>query len=168
MIRLPATRDKGNERGEILWRWLTPGLQAPEPAISRYLTGAPAGDLMITGDNPLTVGTARSFTGFLPPHHARSPRGHRAMGDHRAMADLLPASTIASPRRGNPALLMDNAMTWLREQPGGCQPLRDHADGPFPPDRAPMTRILVVEDHEELQRALRTGVPSHLVMPVLC
>jgi CheY-like chemotaxis protein len=60
---------------------------------------------MITSDNLLTVGTARSFTGFLPPRPARSPRGHRGMSNDRAMADLLPAWKITSPMPGNPTLL---------------------------------------------------------------
>jgi two-component system, OmpR family, KDP operon response regulator KdpE len=55
------------------------------------------------------------------------------MDDDRAMADLLPA------------------MAWLQERQGGRQPFRDHGNSP---DRVRMARILVVEDHAELQRAV--------------
>jgi two-component system, OmpR family, KDP operon response regulator KdpE len=53
-----------------------------------------------------------------------------------AMADLLPA------------------LTRLQGRPGGRQPFRDHGDGLAGPERVRMARILVVEDHAELQRAL--------------
>jgi hypothetical protein len=43
VIWLAAARDEGDKEGEMLWRWLALGLQAPEPAISYYLTGAPGG-----------------------------------------------------------------------------------------------------------------------------
>jgi len=56
--------------------------------------------------------------------------------------------------RGHPAPLMADAMTWPRERPGGRQPFQDHGDGLAGPDRARMARILVIEDHVELQRAL--------------
>jgi len=57
-----------------------------------------------------------------------------------AMADLLPARTISS--------------TCLQERRGGRQPFRDYGDGLAGPDRVRRARILVVEDHVELQRAL--------------
>jgi two-component system, OmpR family, KDP operon response regulator KdpE len=77
--------------------------------------------------------------------------------------DLLPARTIPSPRRpGGPALAMENAMTMLGELHGGRQPLRDHGDGPAHCDRACRTRILVVEDHPELQRALLINLRARL------
>jgi two-component system, OmpR family, KDP operon response regulator KdpE len=57
------------------------------------------------------------------------------MGDDRAMADLLQARTISPPRP---------------------------SDGPARPDRARATRILVVEDHAELQRALRINLRARL------
>ena len=41
VLRLPAARDEENERGKMLSRWLALRLQAPEPTISCYLTGAP-------------------------------------------------------------------------------------------------------------------------------
>ena len=53
--------------------------------------------VMITGDYRLTVGTARSFTVFLPSRPARSPRGYRGMGDDPAMTGPFPARTISSP-----------------------------------------------------------------------
>jgi two-component system, OmpR family, KDP operon response regulator KdpE len=40
--------------------------------------------------------------------------------------------------------------------------LVDHVAGPASPDRARMTRILVVEDHAELQRALRINLRARL------
>jgi two-component system KDP operon response regulator KdpE len=118
--------------------------------------------VMITGDNPLTAGTVRSFTGFLPPRPARSPRGHRGTGNDRAMTDLLPAWKISSPKPGNPALLMEDATAWLLERQGERQPLHDHGDGPACPERARMTRILVVEDQAGLQRALLINLRSRL------
>jgi two-component system, OmpR family, KDP operon response regulator KdpE len=48
---------------------------------------------------------------------------------------------------------MENAMTWLQEQEER-PPLQVHGGGPAGHDRARLTRILVVEDHAELQRAL--------------
>jgi two-component system, OmpR family, KDP operon response regulator KdpE len=59
---------------------------------------------------------------------------------------------LVAGARDNPAPLMESAMTWLQERQGGRQPFRhygDRLDG-----RARMARILVVEDHAELQRAL--------------
>ncbi len=53
-------------------------------------------------------------------------------------------------------------MTWLHEQRGVRWPVPDHGDGPACPDRAHMTRILVVEDHPELQRALRINLRARL------
>jgi CheY-like chemotaxis protein len=43
----------------------------------------------------------RSFTGFPPPRPARSPRGHRGMGDDRAVAELGLASEPATARPGH-------------------------------------------------------------------
>jgi two-component system, OmpR family, KDP operon response regulator KdpE len=60
------------------------------------------------------------------------------MSDDRAMADAL--------------------ATWTT---GERQPLQNHGDGPAP-DRVRRTRILVVEDHVELQRALRINLRARL------
>jgi two-component system, OmpR family, KDP operon response regulator KdpE len=71
------------------------------------------------------------------------------------MADLLPAwDDFLAEARGTPAPLMENAMTGVRERPGGRRPFRDHGDSLAGPDRARLARILIVEDHTELQRAL--------------
>jgi two-component system, OmpR family, KDP operon response regulator KdpE len=56
---------------------------------------------------------------------------------------------------------MENAMTSLREQQGERRPLRDHGDDQDP-DRTRTTRILVVEDHVELARALLITLRARL------
>jgi two-component system, OmpR family, KDP operon response regulator KdpE len=64
------------------------------------------------------------------------------------------ADDFLAKARGHPALLMENAMTWLRERRGGRQPFGDYGYRLAGRDRARMARILVVEDHAELRRAL--------------
>jgi two-component system KDP operon response regulator KdpE len=78
------------------------------------------------------------------------------------MTDLLPRGRSFSPRPGDPALQMENAMTWLQERQGERKPLRDHGDGPSCPDRDRIPRILVVEDHAGLQRALLVNLRARL------
>ena len=53
-------------------------------------------------------------------------------------------------------------MTWLQEQQGEREPIRDQGDGPACPGRTRMTRILVVEDYADLQRALRINLRARL------
>jgi two-component system, OmpR family, KDP operon response regulator KdpE len=77
------------------------------------------------------------------------------------MADLLPAWRTSAPGPGNPALLTENAMTWLQERQGEGQPLRNHGDDQDP-DRARMTTVLVVEDHVELARTLLINLRARL------
>jgi two-component system, OmpR family, KDP operon response regulator KdpE len=77
------------------------------------------------------------------------------------MADLHPAATIYSPRPGHPALLQ-NATAWLQEWPAERQPLADHHDSRADVERARMTRILIVEDYPELQRALLINLRARL------
>jgi DNA-binding response OmpR family regulator len=54
--------------------------------------------------------------------------------------------------------MADAVATWTT---GERQPLQDHGDGPVP-YRVRRTRILVVEDHAELQRALRINLRARL------
>jgi len=74
------------------------------------------------------------------------------------MADL--SSGRFSP--DNPALLLENVMTWPQAQPGERQPLRDLGDGQARPERGRMPRILVVEDHAALQRQLLINLRARL------
>jgi two-component system, OmpR family, KDP operon response regulator KdpE len=52
------------------------------------------------------------------------------------------------------AMLREDAMSWLQEEQGERFELREHSDGPARPDHNHMPRVLVVEDHAELQRGL--------------
>jgi two-component system, OmpR family, KDP operon response regulator KdpE len=53
-------------------------------------------------------------------------------------------------------------MTLLQEQRRVRRPLRDHGDGPAGPEGDRMPKILVVEDHEELQRGLLINLRARL------
>jgi two-component system, OmpR family, KDP operon response regulator KdpE len=52
------------------------------------------------------------------------------------------------------AMLREDAMSWLQEEEGERFQLRERSDGLARPDHDRMPRILVVEDHAELQRGL--------------
>ena len=45
-------------------------------------------------------------------------------------------------------------MSWLQDEQGQRFQLREHSDGPARPDHDRLPRVLVVEDHAELQRGL--------------
>jgi two-component system, OmpR family, KDP operon response regulator KdpE len=57
-------------------------------------------------------------------------------------------------------LMREDAMTLLQEQRRGHRPLGDYGDGRAHPDGDPMPRILVVEDHAELQRGLQINLQA--------
>jgi two-component system, OmpR family, KDP operon response regulator KdpE len=58
--------------------------------------------------------------------------------------------------------MRENAMTLLQEQRRGRRPLRDYGDGPARPDGDRMPTVLVIEDHEELQRGLLVNLRARL------
>jgi two-component system, OmpR family, KDP operon response regulator KdpE len=60
------------------------------------------------------------------------------------------------------AMMREDAMTLLEEQRRGRRPLRDHSDGLARPDGDRMPKILVVTDHEELQRGLLINLRARL------
>ena len=78
------------------------------------------------------------------------------------MTDLLPAPEIGNPalRTALPTERTETATVWLPPRQGERQPLDDHGAVPTCPDYARMTKILVVEDQRELQRALRINLKA--------
>jgi two-component system, OmpR family, KDP operon response regulator KdpE len=53
---------------------------------------------------------------------------------------------------------METATVWLPPRQGERQPFDDHGEVPTSPDDARTTKILVIEDQRELQRALRINL----------
>src|SRR5258705_2594357 len=134
-------------------------MAGPRPGLKRPAPHAADPDVGVVGQLCINyAGWAWSFTSFLPPRPARSPRGHRGRGDDRAVADL-PARAIPSARLGDPTLpgnarsyehtqsrvgfAIQPATTRFQERPGDPRPLHDHGAGPAGPEHRRMTKILV-------------------------
>jgi two-component system KDP operon response regulator KdpE len=81
------------------------------------------------------------------------------VGDDQAMADLVQASEVSLLRPATPESPTEHATAWFHGRRGTLSP---HADSLARPQHASTTRILVVEDHPELQRVLRVNLRARL------